>query len=895
MASQSNVLQSCLQEASRAAQPALERSIDDAVAALQVAETQSMKAVERDALGTAWRELLRNKSMWSAQYPADLRALFEASLEATANSAHAPLSSRSALSPSSSFSSLEPVEASLYSPSQAAALSAAPPSGFQSHSAFSLVNDADVSQAIESSRLLQQILPTVEQTLAELNKLMSSVQGLSNVRPELNPLRPETFAQALRELISATPAEPAVTSLWLKYLADPLGRELKRVYERLVSQLEMANVQGASYRVLPTPASSGRGRGAGRPGEGPGADSSTGTGNGQRAGGSRGHSGYGTEGSGFGEAAARAPSQYADLSNYEIRDELFQDFLFHGGSNANHGLAPSYYATIDEELAALQASPDSAPAGLGESRRAPLSEYQRLPAVDRPPRFVNELSQLNPQVWGAYGRPKERAIVRTQLKKEAQRVGQVLGLEVVRKLVNQVAQDPRLLVPVREAIVALEPSLLRLAMVDPRFFSDEGHAGRRLMERVAQRSFKYNDEFSPEFLAFFEPVTQAFNALNGQAIDGTEPFALALAALELDWDTQDQQETDSRQNVVQALRFAEERQTQADQISFDLSSRSDLDNVPGMVLDFLFGPWALAMAHARLADTRNQIDPEGFGSVVPDLLWSVKREVTLKQPAKLIDMIPPLLGKLHAGLELLGQDPRESEAFFEGLMNLHQPVLKLRRLKSQRDAEESGAAPLGPEDLPATPEQRRARVAAHPWLGREDLDAAGFEDTLPSAPGDLSPLDDAEADASDAAALQAQGLDSPTTAIITASPAATRPAAEAPSAALPQPVPAAAPKPAMDEAEAEQLLLSLRAGGWVDLYSKRRWLRAQLIWASTKGTLFMFVSHGGQPHSMTKRSCERLLRERLLRPVDTHGVVAQALDTVALQAGRAAQPEPQTA
>jgi hypothetical protein len=79
----------------------------------------------------------------------------------------------------------------------------------------------------------------------------------------------------------------------------------------------------------------------------------------------------------------------------------------------------------------------------------------------------------------------------------------------------------------------------------------------------------------------------------------------------------------------------------------------------------------------------------------------------------------------------------------------------------------------------------------------------------------------------------------------------------------------------------------------VDLYSRRRWLRAQLIWASTKGTLFMFVSHGGQPHSMTKRSCERLIRERLLRPVDSQGVVAQALDAVASEVATTAQPESQ--
>jgi uncharacterized membrane protein YgcG len=843
--------------------------MEDAVAGLQVAETQSMKVAERDELGTAWRELLKHKPVWAQQYPADLMVHFKANAAAAAQAARVPESSEE----------------------QQAAAAVASSSAFASltHASFSLVDDQDVSKAIESSRLLQLVLPAVDHILAELNKLISTVQGLPNVRPELNPLRPEVFAQTLREMAVASKAEPAVVSLWLKYMADPLGRELKRLYERLVNQLELANVQGATYRVLQTPASVGRGRGQGGNGS-----SAAASGSGGGAGGEGSGDGGGAGGGegGFGEPGGKPAPQYADLSNYEIRDELFQDFLFHGGSNAHHGLAPSYYETVEEELVALQSAPDSGSAPLAEAHGAPHPGYQDMPAVDRPQRLVDERSQLSPQVWGSYARPRERAIVRTQLKKEARQVGQVLGLEVVRKLVNQVAQDPRLLVPVREAIVALEPSLLRLAMVDPRFFSDEGHAGRRVMERVAQRSFKYNDEFSPEFLAFFEPVTRAFNELNGLTIEDAQPFGMALATLEYGWDEQDQLEAENRNNVLQALRFAEERQTQADQIAFELSTRSDLDKVPGLVLDFLFGPWALAMAHAKLADTRNQIDPMGFGSVVPDLLWSVKREVTLKRPAKLIEMIPSLLAKLHEGLDLLGQDPRESEPFFEGLMKLHRPVLKLRRLKSQRDAEESGlvsldsgSMPLEPEEMPATPEQRRAKAAAHPWLARDELDAAGFEDTLPTAPGDLMPLEE-EYEQPAAAAVQAA-----------------QPAAEEVDSShaelLAEQEASANAAPALAQSDAERLLAGLRAGHWVDLYSRRRWLRAQLIWASTKGTLFMFVSHGGQPHSMTKRSCERLIRERLLRPVDSQGVVAQALDAVASdvasQTSPASQAEPETA
>ncbi|UUZ69851.1 hypothetical protein LP416_11480 [Polaromonas sp. P2-4] len=87
MALQPDILQSCLQEAAKAARPALERCIENAVAALQIAEAQSLQMAERDELSTAWRELLTNKPAWSAQYPADLFTAFTSGVAA----AQAPL------------------------------------------------------------------------------------------------------------------------------------------------------------------------------------------------------------------------------------------------------------------------------------------------------------------------------------------------------------------------------------------------------------------------------------------------------------------------------------------------------------------------------------------------------------------------------------------------------------------------------------------------------------------------------------------------------------------------------------------------------------------------------------------------------------------------------------
>jgi hypothetical protein len=798
----SAALQKCFDEVADSAPMALGRCLDQVVSVLQQAEGTSVRSAERTELGDAWRELQQHRAAWCERYPDELRAAFKA--------ARAPKPASPAVDTTGNHSARV--------------------------SELSLVDDAQIVEAIESSRLVQQVMPLVERPISELDALVSSTMGLGGVRPELNPVRPEVFAQTLRAMISRTQVKAATGSLWMKYMAEPLGHELQDLYGKLVIQLKEAHVQAAEYRWTPASAAApSRAAAAGDAWAGNlQAESST------------------------ARATTGAPTvRYGALSGRQIGHALLREFLLNGGGEqASQMLPASYYTEVEREIVRLKsqtaeqrddASPPALPAG-----------YRDLPPVDRPQRTVGIGSTLNRQVWGDYAQSHERSVVRTQLRKDARRVAQVLGLELVRKVVNQVAQDPRLLAPVREAIVALEPSLLRLAMVDPRFFSEEHHPGRRLMERVAQRSFKYNDEFGTEFAGFFEGMSRCFNALNHAAVPDAQPFEEALAQLEAAWSAQDQLDKDSREHAVKAMRFAEQRQLEADQIAWELSSRPDLESVPSVVQDFLFGPWALVLAHARLTDSRHEIDPNGYLSVISDLLWSVKPEVTLRQPAQLFERVPRLVAALRAGLASLGQLPEDNEPFFQALMKLHRPVLKLRRAKSRRDARESGVAPLAAVDLVAEPAAaRQAKVAeGQPWMSPQELNAAGFEETLPT---DMAQL---YAEAGDSAPAP---LEAP------ASVAATLVREEPPAQKAPARTPPAA------AAEVDTILANLREGNWVDLYAKGRWRRAQLIWASSKNTLFMFVSHGGQPHSMTKRICERLVRDRYLRPVRTYGVVARAL------------------
>ena len=249
-------------------------------------------------------------------------------------------------------------------------------------------------------------------------------------------------------------------------------------------------------------------------------------------------------------------------------------------------------------------------------------QFRGLPVVDRPARAVSIGSQLGTDHWGTYAAPHERTRVLLDLKQQAERVSQAVGLDLVRKLVNQVARDPLLLAPVREAVVALEPALLRLAMDDPRFFAKDQHPARLLVEQVAQRSFRFNDEFSAEFEQFHAPVREAVNALNALPGATPEPFAVALEHLREDWAGADQAEADAQAQHLQALHFAEARQELADQVAWEISLRPDVFNAPAAVLDFLYGSWSLVIAEAQLRSSPLACFSPEFSAQRPPLLSS---------------------------------------------------------------------------------------------------------------------------------------------------------------------------------------------------------------------------------------------------------------------------------
>ena len=681
---------------------------------------------------------------------------------------------------------------------------------------LALLDDSELAHFVETARLVQIVQPVVERTLARLDSLMSSALGQPMVRPDLNPMRPEVLCRALTQVLDEQSESVEVRRLWLRHMAKSYAKELHDLYGAVADLLERMDVQEAQYGVKLIESQA-------RP-----AMLAT-------------------------DAALMAPA----LTGYPPSGAVVMLTDLPGVCPAGPQAPPTAQQAPEEDLSDDEAI---------RRRRAPAPRMSELTGAGAPalltalPEFLfnpQRAQQCDAPLPQDYYAAIQRQLVapaaasllheRTalELKAQATRVSQALGMDAARALVAQVAGDERLLAPIRQAVAALEPALLRLALAEPHFLGDGEHPALRFIEQIAQRSFKYNDELTPEFETFFKPVCRAMRALDAIAQPSGQDFDQYLKALQSGWQPRDEAEQQAREQGWCALALAQKRQQLASKIAEGLSQRSDLVDTPQVVADFLLNDWSLVIAHAQLTDAHRELDPGGYLSIVTDLLWSVKQKKVLRDLTRLFEIAPRVIATLRKGLEMLGKDPHELQASLDMLLRFHEPALKLRRMRSTLDQGatlEAVAATLRlpkEKDLVKPGKLPSPRTPEQPWLGQREREAAGF-------------IDD--------------GADNAKPASLTASVTPAQPLDQ---------------EQQTEAAAANAVLSRLRLGNWVDLRLRREWRRAQLTWISDNGSLYMFISHGGRAHSATRDTLEKLLRLGCVRPLKDGPVVGRALEVIA--------------
>jgi hypothetical protein len=680
-----------------------------------------------------------------------------------------------------------------------------------------LFEEEDLDESIEVAGALQEMALQTDEVMPTLDSLVSTLLGWMTSQPQINPLRAEVFARALRDCIADQVADVEIRGAIISHAASRMGVLLRKLYVELSQWLKSGGVE-----------------------EAPSAQPSN-----------------------LPSVAKAGP---AKVSNSVARTLLTLDKLrrlLSGELDSENRRSQDFLHTVPASMVALQ------------DMRQVEAMVQRLEKKAKQ-------AQDNPQADAR----RKAAQARLALK-DGRELGKQLGEEVVRLMLDNLIQDDRLLPRVRAHLQTLEPVLMQIAQAEARFFSDKQHSARQFLDAITNRSLGFSSEREEGYERFLRSVEQSIALISEKTHAGESAelaFSDVMDRLSAIWSKLDAQERLRREEAARALLHAEQRNTIAQFVAQEFRQQAQGVEIPALVLDFVCGPWAHAVAESQLRCTDGRTDPQGYQGLVGELFWSVQPSKAKRNRKRLVQLIPGMLTTLRQGLAFIEFPPERIADFFAGLIELHELALGGDRPRASPDAsvspapDENEAASREVEDLrldklqEATARAELQAIYAASNIASLDMPSTTssnvepdslFED-FPSSHLEAQDAQDgvwlAQSEVSEAGFVNQQAM---------------------------MPVDVSAAVPAADvQARSVEATVAIPIGSWVELMLDGVWLRAQLTWASPMRSLFMFVSRGGKAHSMSKRTMDTLSSQGLIRMVSDGQIVGNALDAVAQTALR---------
>lgn len=532
---------------------------------------------------------------------------------------------------------------------------------------LALMDDADVLAQVELSRAKQIAEHATEASLAELDTLVSAAQGLRNVHPEGNPLRPDNYIRALQQVVGETRVNGEVRQQWMRPMREELGKLLVGIYQKAAQHLREQGVEPVGYAVT------------GMAGLGPRSQQGGGYGHSSQMGmGYSGGSMYGSPsgqagayGTGWGGAASAAVPLAPEAEEAILTVGILRQML--AGGDPYQGDA-GYQGTVAVPAASGYVPPEAAEA------MQDIAELERL---------VGRLAGGQPapvQGWSPSG--------------PGAMPGRHPRYEVLSRMMDHIAQDQRLLPAVQRVVQNLEPALKQLVRSDSGFFTDELHPARRLLDELTRRSLAFESEDERSFVRFIKLANDAVEHLNQMEIGDAKPFARVFKALEKAWIEQDRKQRQREQDLEREQQLQEQRMLLTQQIADNFRVLPDAGKVDPALMAFVTNTWAGVVAQAQIKQQdqeHTEDDPGGFLAAVPVLLSCAQVEQLRAEPRRLMQELDVLQPVLEQGLLSVQYPQEQIDQWLAYVAGLRQQAQEFAQTQAEEPVASETPAATQPE------------------------------------------------------------------------------------------------------------------------------------------------------------------------------------------------------
>ena len=567
----------------------------------------------------------------------------------------------------------------------------AAPADWQS---LTLVDDKEVDDRMLSDRLGQQIAQACEVELRELSGYMARITGSGAADDERNPLRPGVIGHALHMAIGTVSADPHERAVLTREFASVMAHAMPACYAAIVVEMQSRGITpvGLQVRTVDGPGNLLPGLNSGyqtlrddtpstRQGGGDFHDSTHSGMTGRRSTSRARHSG--ADGWTGGRESSGSASDGA-MTGYGsgVRDT---------GGGLGSAAQQAQLMTLLRRLTSLTGESSSAGGfaggGLGgDQRPSAAGGLQGLSGLRTRNAGLHHLGvgpYADPGTASAYAEDASAGLMavnlirahRDELMQASNGKLDHMVIDVVGSLFDQILSDTRVPPQMARQIARLQLPVLRVALVDPTFFSSRKHPVRRFVNRIASLACAFDDFEDGSGKEFVERVRDLVQEIVDGDFDQVDLYAAKLSELEAFIAVQAEAVVQG-QGAVAVLETKESDLRTQQRYLIQLQSALSSVAMPEFLRTFLCQVWSQALVQSIRAEGVDGEATKRYRQAGRDLVMSVQPKGSPAMRKRFLMQLPTLMRDLNAGLKLIGWPEAATKEFFAQLMPAHADSLK---------------------------------------------------------------------------------------------------------------------------------------------------------------------------------------------------------------------------
>lgn len=246
-------------------------------------------------------------------------------------------------------------------------------------------------------------------------------------------------------------------------------------------------------------------------------------------------------------------------------------------------------------------------------------------------------------------------VVREQseaLKSEASQPNEKAIIEMVALMFQSVISEDRVPAPVRVLFARLQVPVLRIALADPKFFTDADHPVKRLIDRMGSSAMGF-DGATFHGSALEVELRRIVQMIEQYPDTGIKVFQLALNEFEA-FLQKHLAENQQAGKVVSLAQQLEEKETLLVKFTIELRKLLKDVNIHEEVRAFLFRSWAEVLAISAVRSGAKGEQTLRLKQTAALLVWATTAKSKMRERKRVAQALPGLRRRLRDGLRLIG-------------------------------------------------------------------------------------------------------------------------------------------------------------------------------------------------------------------------------------------------